>query len=347
MEFIKLNELMIDRSDLRGWRAVEKFLIAQGLRPEFHPEYTYSLWDGERLVATASLEGQVIKCVAVEADYQGMGLTNKVVSHLINEAYRRGRQHLFVYTKPENLKIFEDLGFYKIEAVPDEVVLMENDPNGIHNYVTALAAFRRDLPKVAAIVMNCNPFTLGHQYLIETAAGENDLLHVFVVSEDRSDFPASIRLQLAKQGTAHLRNVMIHESQNYLVSGATFPSYFIKKNNEVTKIHTQLDLKIFSNYIVPALGIKRRYVGEEPLCPMTSQYNHTMKALLPVAGVEVKEIGRKRGAGDYISASRVRRLLGQGMLEEVKGLVPETTYAYLISEEGKKTISKIKQHQTA
>lgn len=344
MEYFKFEELIIERNDPRCWKLIENFLILQGLVPESHPEYTYCLLDGERLAATASLEGQLIKYVAVEPDYQGAGLTNRIVSQLINEAHRRDRYHLFVYTKPENKLIFEDLGFYRIAEIPGQVVLMENQANGIQDFTAALAAYKRELPRVAAMVVNCNPFTLGHQYLVERASQENDLLHIFVVSEDRSDFPASVRLNLVKKGAAHLDNVIVHETQHYLISSATFPSYFIKRKNDAIHIHTQLDLAIFGDYIVPALGIKRRYVGEEPLCPMTSQYNEAMKAILPAYGVEVVVIGRKMKAGEFISASRVRRLLSQDKLAEVKELVPPTTYEYLTSQEGKEIIIKIMQH---
>ena len=43
-----------------------------------------------------------------------------------------------------------------------------------------------------------------------------------------------------------------------------------------------------------------------------------------------------------ISASRVRALLKDGKLEAVKTLVPETTYAFLASDEGRAIIEKIK-----
>ena len=37
--------------------------------------------------------------------------------------------------------------------------------------------------------MNCNPFTLGHKYIVEKAARENDNVIIFVVEEDKSSFP--------------------------------------------------------------------------------------------------------------------------------------------------------------
>lgn len=295
------------------------------------------------MVATGSLEGQVIKCVAVDENYQGLGITNKVISNLLNEAHRRGAHHLFIYTKPKNLCIFNDLGFYKIEEVSGEVVLLENQPRGIESYLEEIAASRSDSPIISAIVVNCNPFTLGHQYLIEKAASESDQLHVFVVSEDKSDFPTEVRFHLVKEGTQHLKNVVLHQTKNYIVSSATFPSYFMKKNTEVVKVHATLDLKIFAERIVPALGITRRYVGEEPVCQLTNQYNTTMKTILPNYGVEVVEIARREVNQDIISASRVRRLIKEGRLTEVQHLVPATTFQYLVSEEGQRLIHKMQR----
>lgn len=53
---------------------------------------------------------------------------------------------------------------------------------------------------VGSIVMNCNPFTLGHRYLIEYASKYVDYLYIFVVEEDKSFFPFSDRIDLIKKG---------------------------------------------------------------------------------------------------------------------------------------------------
>ena len=79
---------------------------------------------------------------------------------------------------------------------------MENRKDGFSSYLDQLARSRVEAPKVAAIVMNANPFTLGHQYLVEKAAAENDLVHLFMVSEDASLFPYAVRKKLIQEGTA-------------------------------------------------------------------------------------------------------------------------------------------------
>lgn len=320
---------------------ISKFLEKQGLSLEKDIEYTIAILKDEKIIGTGSLSGRVLKCIAVEPEFQGMGISNKIVSHLVNEAYFKGKTHLFIYTKPKNEFLFSDIGFYKIAEVPNKVCLMENASNGIQSYVEELKKNKRKGDRVAALVMNCNPFTLGHQYIIEKASSENDIVHVFIVWEDKSAFSSEIRYYLAKEGTKHLPNVILHKGKDYIISNATFPSYFIKEKDKVVEIHARLDLEIFKNYIVPALNINKRYIGEEPYCPVTKQYNDTMKTILPTIGVEVEEIKRAEIEGEYISASKVRKWIASKELLKAKKFLPETTYKFIISEEGLKIIDNI------
>ncbi len=342
MEFSSLTEYMLTKEDqeLRG--LVSLFLQKQSLRLEAGIDYTYALLNKGEVVATGSLERNVIKCVAVEEGYQGLGLANKVISQLLYEAHSRGIHHLFVYTKPQNIHIFLDLGFYKIIELPGKVVLLENKRDGIRDFVQGIRQKSSYKGKASAVMVNCNPFTLGHQYLIERAAEENDFLYVLVVSEDRSVFPSSVRLKLVREGTKHLKNVLVHETGNYLISSATFPSYFLKQEDVLVETHAALDLEIFAVYFAAALNITRRYVGEEPNCPLTNSYNTAMKTLLPMHAIEVIEVPRRKAQQQVISASRVRQLLKENKLEEARALVPQTTYRFLMTEEGQQIIEKIK-----
>lgn len=182
-----------------------------------------------------------------------------------------------------------------------------------------------------SIVMNCNPFTLGHRYLIEYAASKVDNLYIFVVEENRSYFTFDDRLELVKKGTSDLSNVTVLPSGNFIISAATFPGYFYKDNLKEAKIDCSNDLNVFAQYIAPALNIKVRFAGEEPLDPVTNQYNEGMKEILPQYGMEFIAIPRKQdddGIG-VISASRVRKYYEQGQLDEIRKIVPGTTFDYL------------------
>ncbi|NBG87166.1 [citrate (pro-3S)-lyase] ligase [Isachenkonia alkalipeptolytica] len=325
----------------RERKRVVLFLNEQELELERDVEYTLAVFHKDEMIGTGSLKGKVLKSIAVKQNFQGSGVTNKIVSELINEAYYRGKRHLFVYTKPENRKFFEDLGFYAVVEVNDRVCLLENHKEGIHGFVRELKREKIKGKIIGSIVMNCNPFTLGHQYLIEKAAKECDGVHVFVLWEDQSSFPSDIRYELVKKGTKHLSNVRVHRGRDYVISGATFPSYFIQGEEAVVESQASLDVTIFKEYIAPALGINRRYVGEEPFCAVTNLYNKTMEKILPQVGIEVKVIPRKKSEGLEISASMVRKGLVEQGVESVRHLVPESTYNFLLSKKAKGIIEKL------
>lgn len=341
MGYLNLDEIIIEDKHSSKLYDIKKLLLKQGLKFEENIEYTVALYDNNKIIATGSSEGKILKCIAVDDNYKHMGISNTIISDLISEQYRRGNNHLFIYTKPKNHRVFQELGFYKIAEVPNKVLLLENDPYGIRKYINNLKKEKIGGDVISSVVVNCNPFTLGHKYLIEKASKESDVVHVFVVSEDKSVFPSDIRYKLVKEGLSHLKNVILHKSQNYIISSATFPSYFMKEQNEAVKTHCLLDIQIFMKYIVPALGINKRYVGEEPLCIVTKTYNDTMKQMLPKGNVEVIEVPRIEIGGNITSASTVRKLIKENKFLEVRSLVPDTTYNFLISREGMSIINKI------
>ena len=176
----------------------------------------------------------------------------------------------------------------------------------LKNYLDSLKKYR---DRVGAIVMNCNPFTLGHRYLIETASKQCKKLYVFVVEEDKSIFKFKDRIDLVKKGTADLKNVVVLPSGKFMISSLTFTDYFNKSELQDKIIDPSMDVEIFAKQIAPALGVNIRFVGEEPLDKVTKQYNDTMRRILPQYGIEFCEIKRKEESGAVISASRVRKLL--------------------------------------
>ena len=329
--------------DKLGLAEVKALLAREGLGLDEHLDYTAGLWEGEQLVATGSFYRNTLRCLAVDRDYQGEGLMARMVSHLVDELFQRGQRERFIYTKKDAAKSFTSLGFYEIAAL-DEVVFLENRRNGFENYLKGLE--RPDLPenaRIGAVVMNANPFTLGHRWLVEQAARRCDALHLFMVSEDVSAFPRAVRDQLIRAGTADLPHVYCHPTGPYLVSSATFPSYFIRESDALTLAHARLDAAVFTR-IARELHITDRFVGEEPLSPATALYNRAMQELLPLAGVQLTIFPRKSDDGTTpISASRVRALLKEDNLPAIRPLVPETTYAFLESEEGQRIAQALRE----
>ncbi|MFJ5429068.1 [citrate (pro-3S)-lyase] ligase [Pectobacterium actinidiae] len=298
---------------------------------------------GGRLIACAGLASNTIKCVAVDPEFRHLNLGVQVVNEVMQQAAQRGHFHLFLYTRPENVDIFRGCGFYPLACYQDSAVLMENTPIGIQQYCQSLSAFAHPEPlaartdkKIGAIVMNANPFTLGHRYLAEHAAQSCDWLHVFVVREDVSFFPFTERLEMVQRGVEHIRNLTVHAGSHYMISKATFPGYFLKEEKLITRAHAALDLIIFRKYIAPALGITQRFVGTEPFCPVTYQYNQDMHYWLekdPTVSspaLSVVEIERKRQtSGLAISASEVRKLLKLRQYNRIQDIVPASTFAHL------------------
>ena len=317
---------------LRGLRSPKKekwaqFLAQAGLEADEQLESTVLVWDEGELIATGSRMGNLLKCIAVDPLRQGEGLTATLLTQLRQDAFASGHSHLFLYTKPQNEFMFSSLFFYPI-AKTDTVLLMENKRGGIESFLKSLPEEAAE-GTVGAAVMNCNPFTRGHRYLIETAASQVDRLYVFVLSEDKSEFSAADRLELVKRGTADLPNVTVLPTGPYLISSATFPTYFLKEREKAGQIQCLLDIEIFSRYYAPKFGITRRFVGTEPLSPMTNQYNEALLAHLPAKGIEVCQIPRLELGDTPISASAVRAHLAAGEWDKLRALVPETTYAYL------------------
>lgn len=303
-------------------------------------EFTVILREQEHIIATGSFAGSVLRNFAVDPQHQGEGLAAQVISELIQELALRGRFHYFLYTKPDKSWMFSDLGLKEIVR-GQYAALLEGGLTSIGHYLANINEKVKHLatPR-AALVMNCNPFTLGHRYLIEKAAKENPGVIVFVVSEDCSTFPFADRLALVKAGVADLTNVVVVETGPYQVSKTTFPTYFTKGDQQQLA-PTELDIRLFAQKIAPVLSIKRRYVGEEPYCLVTSAYNTSMQQLLPQLGIELVIVPRKTIGEEIISASQVRARLKEGDIQGVKMLVPPSTYAYLTDPEQNQLLKKI------
>lgn len=304
-----------------AWRIL---LEKSGLSPDEQLDMTVLIWEGDTLIATGSRWGNILKCIAVDDTHRGEDLTATVLTQLRQDAFENGHSHLFLYTKPQNEMLFSSLFFYPV-ARTDTVLLMENRQNGISSFLDSLPTVEG--APVGAAVMHCDPFTRGHRHLIETAAAECGSVYVFVLSEDRGTFSAKDRLEMVRLGTQDLPNVTVLPTGPYLISAATFPTYFLKEREKAGQIQCQLDINIFTRYFVPKFSIQRRYVGTEPLSPMTAQYNEALAATLPARGISLHQVPRLEAEGCPISASAVRASLQDTQMLEK--LLPKTTFHYL------------------
>ena len=346
----------------RQRQRIEAFLKRNGLRIDDMNYYAAVLDDDGEMIAGGGLKDDVIKCVAVDDAHKGEAIANTLVSHLISHANQEGYGCIKLFTKPKNRKLFESLSFRLLAEAP-EAILMETGIGGISNTVEALKKIKEESEKykeynkeckedskkckentsylntstpqhlnttmqpTGCIVMNCNPFTLGHRYLIEQAAKQVEQLYVMVVREDCSLFAYTERKAMVEQGVADIENVSVIDGSDYAISRATFPTYFLKRLDDAADTQMLLDLDLFRRHIAPALGATVRFVGTEPTDQLTRRYNQLMHEALK----DVREINRLEKDGNAVSASRVRKAMEEGDMNTIRQLVPPTTLPYIIA----------------
>ena len=346
----------------RQRQRIEAFLKRNALRIDDMNYYAAVLDDDGEMIAGGGLKDDVIKCVAVDDAHKGEAIANTLVSHLISHANQEGYGCIKLFTKPKNRQLFESLSFRLLAEAP-EAVLMETGIGGISNTVEALKKIKEESEKykeynkeckedskecrentsylntstpqhlnttmqpTGCIVMNCNPFTLGHRYLIEQAAKQVERLYVMVVREDCSLFAYTERKAMVEQGVADIENVSIIDGSDYAISRATFPTYFLKRLDDAADTQMLLDLDLFRRHIAPALGATVRFVGTEPTDQLTRRYNQLMHEALK----DVREINRLEKDGNAVSASRVRKAMEEGDMNTIRQLVPPTTLPYIIA----------------
>lgn len=348
----------------RQRQRIEAFLKRNGLRIDDMNYYAAVLDDDGEMIAGGGLKDDVIKCVAVDDAHKGEAIANTLVSHLISHANQEGYSCIKLFTKPKNRQLFESLSFRLLAEAP-EAILMETGIGGISNTVEALKKIKEESEKykeynkeckedskecrentsylttspphhltttmqpTGCIVMNCNPFTLGHRYLVESASRMVEHLFVIVVREDRSAFSYQERKAMVTTGTADLKNVTVCDGSEYAISNTTFPTYFLKRLSDATDTQILLDLDLFRRHIAPALGAEVRFVGTEPTDELTRRYNELMMESL--GKDHVVQIPRLENGGVAVSASRVRRAMDSNSLKEAAQLVPPTTLPYIIA----------------
>ena len=294
------------------------FLAENALTCEPDLDTAYGIFDAnENLVGCGCAARSLLKCFAVSEKLRGQNALGTLLSALIE--------------RREKATLFSSCGL-RLLAETGALAMLENRPDGPERFAESVltALPPHDKKTVGAIVMNCNPFTLGHRALVEYAAAKVDLLCLFVVEENRSLFPTEVRFQLVKEGVKDLPNVHVFLSGPYMISGNTFPTYFLKAGEDAAALQCELDATLFARCLAPKLGISVRFVGSEPLDPTTACYNRALQEVLPPAGILLDELPRRELGSEPISASRVRALLSEkGVCPEVRSLVPPVTAEWL------------------
>ncbi|NRC83652.1 GNAT family N-acetyltransferase [Enterococcus faecalis] len=263
------------QKDKKAYQAWRELMEKAELQTTEALDYTVGIYDDTALIASGSLSGKTIKCVAVCKKYQSENLLTQLVVHLLEKLREENQLHSFLYTKPKNEQIFQSLGFQKVVA-NQEVLFMEQGKPDFADYLGYLT-------------------------------------------------------QHKKAGPAHLPNVTVLSTEDYLVSSATFPTYFLKEKAplEVAAIQATLDATLFKERIAPILEIQQRYVGEEPYSEVTAVYNQAMQQVFGQT-ITLTIVPRLASDGELISATKVRKAMAEGDKETLKKFLPATSYQYLV-----------------
>ncbi len=323
------------------WDYLQKFGV------EFdNPERTVVVRDEGKIVGTGSVDGKVMKYFFIDKEYVGHGLLAMIYNSLLNFLLDNNRLEHYVFTTPNNGYIFKGIGLTEVMST-DRVALFEGGFCSYDKWIQSIKSKLNPEVKIrGAVVVNCNPMTLGHKHLIEYAKSKVDELIVFIVEEDKSTFTTRERYSIVKDEYKNDDKVIVILGGPYIISQATFPTYFIKKMDETTDIYTELDATIFSKRIAKDLKIDIRFVGDEPIDLMTANYNDNLNKSFEKNDLLLEKIDRIKDNGTYISASKVRRLIGEGRVKETYGLLPKSTIDFLESDAGKDKIKEIEEKRS-
>lgn len=276
--------------------------------------------------------------------------TKKITYISLTDWFQRPHEFMEIYGDKGHLSV---MGYAYIATIIFDVVFSKLDTNKenewksiqsifldqleknslsteLRDYLEKLDDIAHDKPDNAGIiVMNSNPFSIGHRYLIEQALKKCPYLYVLVVQEDKSFFKFEDRMEMVKLGTKDLENISIIPSGKFVISTLTFPEYFTKEEKPDLFFDASDDINIFGKYIAKALKCSKRFVGDEPFDSVTNSYNKQMLKKLPELGVELEIFPRKENDNGAISATKGREYLRTSNFELARTIFPESTIIYI------------------
>lgn len=283
------------------------------------------------IIGTVSIYKNIIKDIAVRKSYMNLGYFDTLISEVVNYLYQNNVYHIMVYTKVKYANHFKSAGFKEITRTDTSILLEYGTPlidEVVNKYKEALERkFNINVQNedIASVVVNANPITNGHMYLIEKAAINHKYVIVFVVEEDLSYLSFKERMSLVYLSCMHLHNVAVVSSTEYVVSCATFPGYFLKDESDKQKEWAKVDSQIFRDYFMKTLNIKKRYVGSENKGYM-QMYNQTLSEVINNENTKLEIVERY----EEISASKIRNLIEEGKIDDALKDIPNSAKALFL-----------------
>lgn len=289
--------------------------------------------DNNEIIGTISCQDYIIKDLAVDESYQSENIATLLVNEMINHFRINNIHNYQVFTKPQYENIFKNLGFKqlvkteKVVLLEGGIITIDDELLKIKKILTNRFGEINETSDIGCIVINGNPITNGHMYLIEEASKNHKIVILFVVEEDKSDFTFEQRFSFAYLSVMRLGNVCVVPSTKYIVSMSTFPSYFLKDETEVSYQYSMIDALLFNEYFINYLHIKKRYVGTEINEKMITYNDNLQKVLKDKLII----IDRLKQNNEIVSASTVRKLLKENNFEEAIKYIPKEIASILKS----------------
>ncbi len=308
--------------------AAKALIESEGLRFEAGYDELVGVFEAGKLIGCGARQGRVLKMLVVDPDHRGGAVLGEIVTELMCDDRNVKSGANFIFAKPCAIASFERLNFRLLVKLTEAGML--ESCNGLNQFLRRHASQVRTGHN-GAVVINSDPFSRGHQHLIETAVAQVDNLYVFIPSEGNFTFSEDIRMELARQGTRHLSNVIVIDAGPYVLNDATFPGYFLKPGESKDPLRLEMDMGLFARHLAPYFHITTRFVGTEPLDPVARSHNQIMKQCLAEQGIRLEEIAREKVGELWINTQQVRRAFFDGDMERVREQVPATTFNVLSS----------------
>ena len=202
----------------------------------------------DTIVAAGGLLRDTIRCIAVDDAVSDEHLANRLVTHLMEIVQRRGFPTVKVFTKPKYEEIFKSLAFNTI-AITDNVVFMENSRQPLNRYIDHLRTLAK--PGVSGvIVMNCNPFTLGHKYLVEYASRQVDNLYIIPLLDSSAGFNYEERREMICRCSSFRKNRYADARLRVMI---LFHSYYSFLDPDRSRFFSASDTGTMDTYSLPSI----------------------------------------------------------------------------------------------
>lgn len=298
---MKLVVKEIDFSNFGEKYQLSQLLLSNNLLLDLNLEIDESigLFSDNQLIATASINGRVIKGFALKEGFQKINFIAVLLGELLKKLLEKGIKKNFIFTQKKYRQYFECLG-YRFIAKGENSILLEYGLENINDYLEYLKEYvlMDDFLVKGSIVISPKIFDPEQLLIIEEAALNCDILYIFAIHDNGSLYQFCSKKRLIVEKTNHLKNVIILDGGDYVNSFSIFPEYFIRNMSEKIKTEAIIDLDIFTRYISTTLGISKRFVERKPWDEFSCLNNEIIKMKLSNFGIEYIEIEKVRLTND-------------------------------------------------